>query len=105
MRLRKITFANKIVNCDSSREPFRLRSQMMGEFGNTMIPSNISPGSLCVQINKLVRKIEESRRSSDPDISLSTDIVEFSGTGFAEFQLVTEDFVETGLQGNGRNVL
>ena len=34
---------HKIVNCGSSRELFRLSSQMMGKFGDTMLPSNIPP--------------------------------------------------------------
>ena len=33
---------HKIVNCGSSRELFHLSSQMMGKFGDTMHPSNIS---------------------------------------------------------------
>ena len=32
---------HKVVNCGSSQELFRLSSQMMGKFGDTMLPSNI----------------------------------------------------------------
>ena len=32
---------DKIVNCGSSRELFHLSSQIMGKFGDTMLPSNI----------------------------------------------------------------
>ena len=37
---------HKIANCGSSRELFRLSSQMMGKFGYTMFPSNTSSESL-----------------------------------------------------------
>ena len=43
-------------------------------------------------------KIEEIRRSFDPDRPIPTNLIVFSGTAFAEFQLVTEDFVKTVLQ-------
>ena len=46
----------------------------------------------------LVHKIEEIRRSFDPDRPIATNPVEFSGPAFAEFQLVTEDFVKIVLQ-------
>ena len=89
----------KIVNRGSSREFFRLSSQMMGKFGDTMLPSNISPESLPGKFNEFsVHKIEEIRRSFDPDKPVPTNPVEFSGTVFAEFQLATEDFVKTVVQ-------
>ena len=41
-KAKKDYLCNRIVNCGSSRELFRLSSQMMGKFGDTMLPSNIS---------------------------------------------------------------
>ena len=41
-----------------------------------------------------MHKIEEIRSSFDPDTPIPTNPVEFSSTVFAEFQLVTEDFVK-----------
>ena len=90
---------DKIVNCGSSQELFRLSSQMMGKSGDTMLPSNISPESLPDKFNEFfVHKIDEIRRSIDPDRPIPTNPVEFSGTAFAEFQLVTEDFIKTVVQ-------
>ena len=72
---------------------------MVGKFGDTMLPSNISPESLPDTFNEFfVHKIEEIRPSFDPDRQIPTNPVEFSGTAFAEFQLVTEDFVNTVVQ-------
>ena len=90
---------HKIVNCGSSQELLRLSSQMMGKFGVTMLLSNIPPESLPDRFNEFfVRKIEEIRNNFDPDRAISTVPVEFSGTVFAKFQLVTEDFVKTVVQ-------
>ena len=98
-KAKKDYLCHKIVNCGSSRELFRLSSQMMGKCGETMLPSNISPESLPDKFNEFfVHKIEEIRRSFDPDRPIPTNPVEFSGTAFAEFQLVTEDFVKTVVQ-------
>ena len=89
----------KIVNCGCSRELFRLSRQILGKFGDTMLPSNISPESLPDKFNEFfVHKIDEIRCSFDPDRPIPTNPVEFSGTAFAEFQLVTEDFVNTVVQ-------
>ena len=56
----------KIVNCGSLRELFCLSSHMMGKFGDTMFPSNISPESLPDKFNEFfVHKIEEIRSSFD----------------------------------------
>ena len=64
-----------------------------------MLPSNISPESLPDTFNEFfVHKIEEMRRSFDPDRPIPTNLVELSGTAFAEFQLVTGDFVKTVVQ-------
>ena len=49
-------------------------------------------------IEFFVHKIEEIRRSFDPYRPTPTNPVEFSGTAFAELQLVTEDFVKTVVQ-------
>ena len=66
---------------------------MMGKLGDTMLPSDISPESLPDKFNEFfVHKTDEIRRSFDP---IPTMPVEFSGTAFEEFQLVTEDFVKT----------
>ena len=98
-KTKKDYLCDKIVNCGSSRELFRLSSQMMGKFGDTMLPSNISPESLPDKFNEFfVHKIDEIRRSFDPDRPVPNNPVEFSGTTFAEFQLVTEDFVKTVVQ-------
>ena len=81
---------HKIVNCGSSQELFRLSS---------MLPSNISPESLPDTFNEFfVHTIDEIRRNFDPDRPIPNDPVEFSGTVFAEFQPVTEDFVKTVVQ-------
>ena len=45
-KAKKGYICEKIVNCDSSRELFRLSNQMMGTFGDTVLPSNIPPESL-----------------------------------------------------------
>ena len=98
-KAKKDYLCDKIVNCGSSRELFRLSSQMMGKFGDTMLPSSISPESLPDKFNEFfVHKIDEIRRSFDPDRPIPTNPVEFFGTAFAEFQLVTEDFVKTVVQ-------
>ena len=98
-KAKKDYLCHKIVNCGSSRELFRLSSQMMGKFGNTMHPSNISPESAPDKFNEFfVHKTEEIKRSYDPDRPIPTNPVEFCGAAFAEFQLVTEDFVKTVVQ-------
>ena len=98
-KAKKDYLCDKIVNCGSSRELFRLSSQMMGKSGDTMLPSNISPESLPDKFNEFfVHKIDEIRCSFDPDRPTPTNPVEFSGTTFEEFQLVTEDFVKTVVQ-------
>ena len=98
-KAKKDYLCDKIVNSGSSRELFRLSSQMMGKFGDTMLPSNISPESLPDKFNEFfVHKIDEIRRSFDADSPIPANQVEFSGTAFAVFQLVTEDFVETVVQ-------
>ena len=98
-KAKKDYLCHKIVNCGSYRELVRLSSQMMGKFGDTMLPSNISPQSLPDKFNEFfVHKINEIRRSFDPDRQIPTNSVEFSGTAFAELQLVTEDFVKTIVQ-------
>ena len=94
-KAKKDYLCHNIVNCGSSRELFRLSSQMMGKFGDTMLPSNISPESLP---EFFVHKIDKIRRSFEPDRPIPTNPVEFSGTAFAEFQLVTDDFVKTIVQ-------
>ena len=98
-KAKKDYLCHKIVNCGTSRELFHLRSQMMGKFGDTMLPSNISPESLPGNFNEFfVHKTDKIRLSFDPDRPIPTNPVEFSGTAFAEFQLVTEDFAKTIVQ-------
>ena len=98
-KAKKDYLCHKIVYCGSSLELFRLGSQMIGKFGDTVLPSNISPESLPDKFNKFfVHKIDKIRRSFDPDRPVPTNPVEFSGTAFAEFQLVTEDLVKTVVQ-------
>ena len=98
-KAKKDYLCDTIVNCGSSRELFPLSSQMMGKFGDTMLPSNISPESLPDKFNEFfVHKMDDIRNSFDPDRPIPTNPVEFSGTAFAEFQLVTEDFVKTVVQ-------
>ena len=64
-----------------------------------MLTSNIPPEYPPGKFNEFfVGKIEEIRSSFDPDKPITTDSVEFSGTVFEEFLLVTEDFVKTILQ-------
>ena len=98
-KAKKDYLCHKIVNCGSSRELFRLSSQMTGKFGDAIFPANISPESLPDKFNEVfVQKTEEIRSSFDPGRPIPTKPVEFSGTVFAEFQLVTEDFVKTVVQ-------
>ena len=64
-----------------------------------MLPLNISPEFLPVKFNEFfVRKIKVIRSSFDPDRPIPTNPVQFFGTVFAEFQLVTEDFLKTVVQ-------
>ena len=82
----------KNIDCDSSRELFRLSNQLMGTFRGTVLPSNIPPESLPDKFSEFfVRKIELIRSSLDPDRPFPCDTVEFSGTPFAEFKLITND--------------
>ena len=63
-KVKKDCLYHKIVNCGSSWELFRLSSQTMGKFGDTMLPSNISPESLPDKFNEFfVYNIEEIRSS------------------------------------------
>ena len=72
---------------------------MLGKIENTMLPSNISSESFPDKLNEFfVHKIDEIRRSFDPDRPIPTNSVEFSGGVFAAFQLVTEDFVKAVVQ-------
>ena len=75
---------HKIVNCGSSRELFRLSSQMMGKFGDIMLPSKISPESLPDRFNEFfVHKTDEIRSSCDLDRPIPTNPFEFSGSLFS----------------------
>ena len=68
-KAKKDYLCHKIVNCGSSWE---LSSQMMGKFGDTMLPSNISPESLPDKFNEFfVHETDEIRRRFDPDRPIS----------------------------------
>ena len=100
-KAKKDYLCHKIVNCGISRELFCLSSQMMGRFGDTMLPSNVSPESLPDKFNEFfVHTIQEIRRSFEPDRPIPTNPDEFSGTAFAEFQFVTEEFCKNRSPGN-----
>ena len=77
---------------------------MVGTFGDTFLPSNISPDSLPDKFSDFffffffVSKIEQIRNSLDPDRPIPTDTVEFSGILFAEFPFITGDCVKAVLQ-------
>ena len=74
---------------------------MMGKFGDTMLLLNISSESLPDKFNEFfVHKNKEIRGSFDPDRPIPTNPVEFSGTVFAEFQVV----IENDSQGNAPKV-
>ena len=45
-KAKKDYICEKIIDCNSSRELFRLSNQMMGTFRGTVLPSNITPESL-----------------------------------------------------------
>ena len=78
-KAKKDYLCDKIVNCGSSRELFRLSSQMMSKFGNTLPPSNISPESLPDKFNEFfVHKTDEIRRSFDPDRPIPTHFTYFT---------------------------
>ena len=71
----------------------------MGTFRGNVLPSNIPPESLPDKFSEFfVSKIEQIRSSLDPDRSFLCDTVEFSGTPFAEVQLITNDCVKEVLQ-------
>ena len=53
-KAKKDYLCHKIVNCGSSQELFRLSSQMIGKFGDTMLPSNISLVSLPDKFNEIL---------------------------------------------------
>ena len=98
-KAKKDYLCQKIVNCGSSLEPFCLSSQRMGKFEILCYPQICSPESLPDKFNEFfVHKFEEIRCSFDPDRPIPTNPVEFSGTAFAELQLVTEDFVKKVVQ-------
>ena len=80
-KAKKDYLCHKIVNCGSSRELFHLSRQMVGKFGDTMLPSNISPESLPDKFNEFfVHRTEDIRSSFDLDRPILTNPVEFSGS-------------------------
>ena len=98
-KAKKDYICEKIIDCDSSRKLFRLSNQMTGTFRGTVLPSNIPPESLPDKLSDFfVRRIEQIRSSLDPDRPFPCDTVEFSGTPFAKFQLITNDCVKEVLQ-------
>ena len=72
---------------------------MMDTFRGTALPSNVPPESLPDKFSDFfVSKIELIRSSLDPDRPIPCDTVEFSGTLFVEFKLITNDCVKEVLQ-------
>ena len=67
----------KKVNCDSSRELFRLSNQMMGTVGGTVLSLKHFLESLFLisLVNFFVSKIEHIRSNLDPDRPIPIDIV------------------------------
>ena len=94
-KAKKDYICEKIIDCDSSWELLRLSNQMMDTFRGTVLPSNIPPESPPEKFSDFfVSKIELIRSSLDPDRPFPCDTVEFSGTPFAEFKLITNDCVK-----------
>ena len=96
------TFCRSEQMMGISRELFCLSNQMMGAFTDTMLPRTYLQ-SLPDTFNDFfvclfVCKIEQTRSSLDPDRSIPTDTVGFSGTLFAKFPCVTDDCVKTVFQ-------
>ena len=80
-KTKKDDLCHKIVNCGRSQKLFCLSGQMMVKFGDTMLPSNISPESLPDKFNELFsHNTEEIRSSFDSDRPIPTSPVEFSGS-------------------------
>ena len=105
-KTKKDCLCEKIVDCDSSRELFRLSNQTMATFRYTVLPSNIPPESLPDKYSEFfVSKIEQIRSSLDPDRPFPSDTVEFSGTPFAEVQLITNDCMKEVLQEMPKKIL
>ena len=76
-KAKKDDLCHKVVDCGSSWELFRLSNQMMGKSGDTTLPSNISHESLPDKFNEFfVHKIDEIRRSFDPDRPIPTNPVD-----------------------------
>ena len=58
-KAKKDYICEKIIDCDSFRELFRLSNQMMGTFRGTVLPSNIPPKSFPDKFSEFfVSKIE-----------------------------------------------
>ena len=75
-KAKKDYICEKIIDCDSSQELFRLSNQLMGTFRGTVLPSNIPPESLPDKFSEFfVRKIELIRSSLDPDRPFPCDTV------------------------------
>ena len=71
-----------------------------------MLLSTISPESLPDKFNEFfVHKIEEIRSSFDPDRSVPTNPVEFSGTAFAEFHTCNWRLCKTRSPGNAPSLV
>ena len=71
------------VDCDSSRDLFRLSNQMMGTFGGTALPSNIPPESLPDKFGEIfASKFEQIRSSLDSNRPIPTDTLRLSLQNF-----------------------
>ena len=78
----------KIVDCDSSKELFRLSNQLMGTFRGTVLPSNIPPESLPDKFSEFfVGKIEQIRSNLDPDRSFPLTPLSSLGLSLQNFSL------------------
>ena len=79
-KAKKDYICEKNIDCDSSRELFRLSNQLMGTFRGTVLPSNIPPESLPDKFSEFfVRKIELIRSSLDPDRPFPVTLLSYLG--------------------------
>ena len=60
-KVKKDYHCHKIVNCGSSRELFHLNSQMMGKFGDTMLPTNINNNNNNERISRALFHVKHAQ--------------------------------------------
>ena len=98
-KAKKDYLCKNIVNCCSSFLGSSASVVRWWANSETLCIPQIFPQSLPHKFNEFfVRKIEETRSNFDHNRPITINPVEFSGTVFAEFQLVTENFVKTVVQ-------